>query len=248
MTDLAYDDTGAGTPLVFLHGITSRRESWTPVVDRLSAKYRCVNVDLLGHGESPRTGAYDVFSQSAAVEGLITDLGLDAPVLIGHSFGAFVATLTAGTGTSRGVVNIDQELDMAAFKTKVAPYADRLREGDFAVAFDEFTESLGRALVPQQNRDLTAMTADQEVVLGVWTTVFDTPAADLNALIEPALETIAVPYLVIFASKISQDERRLLELIPRVEVEEWEGMGHFLHLVDPERTTTRISAFVDQLR
>lgn len=247
MTDLAYDDSGAGTPLVFLHGITSRRQSWTPVVDRLSDRYRCVNVDLLGHGESPRTGAYDVFSQSAAVEGLITDLGLDTPVLIGHSFGAFVATLTAGTGTTRGVVNIDQELDTAAFQTKIAPYENRLREGDFASAFDEFTESLGGSLVPEQNRDLTAMAADKEVVLGIWTTVFDTPASDLNALIEPALESISVPYLAIFASKISQEERRLLNLIPRIEVEEWDGMGHFLHLVDPDRTAKRLSAFVDQL-
>ena len=247
MTDLAYDDSGAGTPLVFLHGITSRRQSWTPVVDRLSDRYRCVNVDLLGHGESPRTGAYDVFSQSAAVQGLITDLGLDTPVLIGHSFGAFVATLTAGTGTTRGVVNIDQELDTAAFQTKIAPYENRLREGDFATAFDEFTESLGGSLVPEQNRDLTAMAADKEVVLGIWTTVFDTPASDLNALIEPALESISVPYLAIFASKISQEERRLLNLIPRIEVEEWDGMGHFLHLVDPDRTAKRLSAFVDQL-
>lgn len=247
MTALAFDDTGRGVPLVFLHGIAMQRSAWGPVVDLLADRYRCVNVDLAGHGESPRTGAYDVFSQAGAVGELVSDLGIERPVLVGHSYGAFTATLAGATTPVRGVVNVDQELDTAAFKQTVAPFESRLRGDDFESAFGEFTETLRADLVPDQRRTLATMAPDREVVLGVWTTVFDTSAEDLNAMVEPVLSTYPVPYLAIFGSEISADERRLVELVPDVEIEQWEGLGHFVHLVDPQRTAERIARFVDRL-
>lgn len=247
MSTLAHHDAGSGIPLVFCHGIAMDRSAWEPVTAELVDRYRCVNVDLAGHGESPRTGAYDVFSQAAALEALITGLELEAPVLIGHSYGAFTATLTGASAAVRGVVNIDQELDTAAFKEDTAPFEARLRDDDFDSAFAEFTATLHPELVPAQRRQLTTMVADREVVLGVWATVFDTPAADLNSMVEPVLASYPVPYLAIFGSAISTEERRLLELVPDVEIEQWEGLGHFVHLVDPQRTAQRITRFVERL-
>lgn len=258
MTELAFDDSDSagardgggdavGAPLVFLHGIAMSRAAWRPVVDELADRHRCVNVDLAGHGASPHTGAYDVFSQAGAIQELIDDLGLDRPVLVGHSYGAFTATLAGATAPVRGVVNVDQELDTAAFQRIVAPFESRLRGDDFGSAFAEFTETLRADLVPEDRRSLAAMTPDSEVVLGVWTTVFDTPPEDLNAMVEPVLSTYPVPYLAIFGSSISREERRLVELVPDVEIEQWEGLGHFVHLVDPERTAARIAGFVDRL-
>lgn len=247
MTELAFDDTGNGDPLVFLHGIAMQRSAWAPVVELLADRYRCVNVDLAGHGDSPRTGAYDVFSQAGAVGELISDLGLDRPVLVGHSYGAFTATLAGATAPVRGVVNVDQELDTAAFKLNVSPFEPGLRGKDFASAFAGFTETLRPDLVPDERQALATMSADRDVVLGVWTTVFDTPAEDLNAMVEPVLSCYPVPYLAIHGSMISAEQRRLLELMPDVEIEQWEGFGHFLHLVDPERAAGRIAHFVGRV-
>jgi pimeloyl-ACP methyl ester carboxylesterase len=247
MTELAFDDTGNGVPLVFLHGIAMQRSAWAPVVELLADRYRCVNIDLAGHGDSPRTGAYDVFSQADAVGELIGDLGLDLPVLVGHSYGAFTATLAGAYTPVRGVVNVDQELDTAAFKLNVSPLESRLRGEDFASAFGEFSETLRPDLVPDERRALATMHPDSDVVLEVWTTVFDTPVADLNAMLEPVLSSYPVPYLVIYGSRISAEEQRLLELVPDVEIEQWEGLGHFVQLVDPERTAGRIAHFVDSI-
>ena len=87
------------------------------------------------------------------------------------------------------------------------------------------------------------MRPDREVVLAVWETVFDSPAADLVAMVEPALAAYAVPYLAIFGSTISAEERRLQELVPDVQIEEWDGLGHFVMLADPGRTADRIDRF-----
>ncbi len=242
-TGLAHDDVGEGDPIVFLHGITNDRSSWTPVVDLLADRYRCVNVDLAGHGGSPRTGAYDVFSQAASVGEFLTATGLDRPLVVGHSYGAFIATLLGTMTPVRGVVNVDQELDTAGFAERLAPFEDRLRGDDFESAYADFATTLRPELVPEERRPATRMRPDREVVLGVWETVFDTPPADLTAMVEPALAAFPVPYLAIFGTAISDEERRLLSLIPDVEIEEWDGLGHFVHLVDPSRTAGRIEAF-----
>lgn len=41
-----------GQPLVFIHGWLLSRAYWQPLVDRLSAHYRCLTYDLRGFGES----------------------------------------------------------------------------------------------------------------------------------------------------------------------------------------------------
>ncbi len=242
-TALAYDDSGEGTPVVFLHGITMDRASWAPVVERLSDELRCVNVDLPGHGGSPRTGAYDVFSQADVVARFIGELGLDRPFVVGHSYGAFIATLVGVSSPVRGIVNVDQELDTAAFAARMAPLEPRLRGDDFDAAFHEFVATLRPDLVPDEHRAAVVMRPDPEVVLSVWGTVFDTPAADLVGMVEPVLSAYPAPYLAVYGAPVSVGERRLLGLFPQVEVEEWDGLGHFVHLADPDRTADRIRRF-----
>lgn len=169
--------------------------------------------------------------------------GLDRPVVVGHSYGAFIATLVGTTAPVRGVVNVDQELDTAAFARRLAPLEPRLRGEDFDAAFQEFVVSLRPDLVPEERRASIVMRPDRDVVLGVWTTVFDTPPADLVAMVEPVLAGYPVPYLAIYGAPVSVEERRLLGLIPDVEVEEWDGLGHFVQLADPDRTAERIRRF-----
>lgn len=242
-TDLAHDDIGDGPALVLLHGITCDRSNWTPVVDLLADGFRCLNVDLPGHGGSPRTGAYDVFSQAEVIGSFIASKELDRPIVVGHSYGAFIATLVGATAAVRGVVNVDQELDTAAFARRMAPLEARLRGEDFDGAFQEFVATLRPDLVPEERRATVVMRPDREVVLGVWGTVFDTPPADLVAMVEPTLAAYPVPYLAIYGAPVSAEERRLLDLMPQVEVEEWDGLGHFVQLADPERTAARIRRF-----
>src|SRR5262245_4807310 len=117
---LAHDDTGTGRALVFLHGITANREHWRPVVELLADRYRCINVDLAGHGASPRDVPVDLFGQISAVVPLLQRLDLDAPVLVGHSYGGYIATFTATAFPVGGVVNIDQPFDVVAFRELLA--------------------------------------------------------------------------------------------------------------------------------
>ena len=91
-TDLRYTDTGAGLPLVFLHGFPFSRGVWQKQVDALGASYRVIAPDLRGLGESePQTGPTTMAQCAAEVRELLVRLATGPVVLIGHSMGGYVA-------------------------------------------------------------------------------------------------------------------------------------------------------------
>ena len=53
MTDLNFDRTGAGPPLLLVHGLGGRIGSWAPVAERLAHHRTLIIPDLPGHGRSP---------------------------------------------------------------------------------------------------------------------------------------------------------------------------------------------------
>ena len=96
---LAHELHGEGPPVVFVHGVTFSARSWLPIVERLEG-YRSIVVDLPGHGGSARAAV----SQRALVTQLFEltrRLGLQRPVLVRHSLGAWRLASTP-RGTERG--------------------------------------------------------------------------------------------------------------------------------------------------
>ena len=51
---LAYDDTGAGHPLLCLAGLTRNMDDFDPVVARFSDRARIIRLDSRGRGRSDR--------------------------------------------------------------------------------------------------------------------------------------------------------------------------------------------------
>ena len=83
---------GHGQPLVLLHGLASTSHIWDLVAPLLADRFRVLAPDQRGHGESdkPEDG-YDFDSVSADLDSFLSALGLEAPVLVGHSWGGNVA-------------------------------------------------------------------------------------------------------------------------------------------------------------
>jgi pimeloyl-ACP methyl ester carboxylesterase len=100
---LEYGDSGAGTPLVLLHGSPGDGRAWGRVTRKLPEKYRIVKPDLPGHGASdalpPETPARAA-AMAAAVGELID--AFDAPLWLGgHSYGGNVALHSAARAPGR---------------------------------------------------------------------------------------------------------------------------------------------------
>ena len=79
---------------VALHGITGNAVSWLPVADALPTEWSLFAVDLRGRGHSAELpGPYGFDRHLTDVLDAVAYLGLELPVLTGHSLGAYLALL-----------------------------------------------------------------------------------------------------------------------------------------------------------
>ena len=87
---------GSKPPLVLLHGITDNGRCWSRVAEALAPDYDVVMPDARGHGLSaaPESG-YTAEDHAPDVAGVISELGLQHAVVIGHSMGGATAAATA---------------------------------------------------------------------------------------------------------------------------------------------------------
>lgn len=244
---IAYDDQGAGRPLVLVHGITESRAAWDPVTARLAERWRVVRVDVRGHGESDRRPPYDVVTLAGDLAAVVAGLGLDDPLVVGHSMGGVIVSVYGGLGhPARGIVNVDQPLDLPAFKALLDPIRPLLEDdATFSETVASVFALLDGPLPPAERARLDSVSSpERDVVLGVWGAVFESTPDELDALASDALGGIRVPYLAIHGSDPGAAYTEwLLGRVGNARLEVWTDLGHYPHLTDPARFVERLDRF-----
>jgi pimeloyl-ACP methyl ester carboxylesterase len=243
---LAYEEHGAGTPVVLLPGLTFDRRIWGPIMDRIDGSMRAIAIDLPGHGDSP--GPFTAFEEIAGqLHGLLRQLKADVPVVVGHSMSGGLASLYAASYPTRGVVVVDNGPDIRPFVRLIQRLEPALRGPTFADVWRTFEDSLGIERIPEPVRSLVLAThrVQQHVVLGYWQAALHTDPDILQELVDAQIRRLDVPYLAVFGRPTTDSERARLGWLQDAQLEQWEGDGHFVHLVDPDRFATRLRHFVD---
>ncbi len=89
-------DRGEGPPILMIHGLSGTTGHFThSLAPLLEADHRVVVVDRPGSGWSPRAGRHGLRAHAQAIADLIDTLGLDRPLIVGHSLGGAVALTLA---------------------------------------------------------------------------------------------------------------------------------------------------------
>ncbi len=251
-TRIHWAEMGDGPPVVLVHGLTESARAWDPIVDRLAADHRVVTLDLRGHGRSPHpaTGDYGHLAMASDLVAVLdgAEVG-DAAHLVGHSRGGLVVAAVGAARPVASVTVVDQPLRLAGFRDQVAWFEAELRDpATFpAVMAAVFEFSVGERLGADEKQRLAALRrADQEVVLGVWSFLLETPPAEIETVIDAAIASRATgrPHLTLLGTEPDADYPAwLAERIPGAVVEVWDDHGHYPHLVDPDRFTARLRAF-----
>ncbi|HEY4376668.1 MAG TPA: alpha/beta hydrolase [Acidimicrobiales bacterium] len=85
-------DTGAGRPVVLMHGVTLQWWVWSATIRLLRPRYRVIAWDMRGHGRSV-AGRHGVTLEDAArdLTQVLETLDLHDVILVGHSMGGMVA-------------------------------------------------------------------------------------------------------------------------------------------------------------
>ena len=91
MSATAYDVHGDGAPVILIHGLGLNRAMWQWQLSALSAKFRVVCYDLLGHGDSPKPpGPYTMQQMVDQLDDLMIDLDISRAALVGFSLGGLI--------------------------------------------------------------------------------------------------------------------------------------------------------------
>jgi haloalkane dehalogenase len=88
---MAYVDTGAGLPVVFLHGNPTSSYLWRNVIPRVAGQARCLAPDLIGMGDSDRmpAGSYRFADHARYLDAWLEAVGVGPDItLVMHDWGS----------------------------------------------------------------------------------------------------------------------------------------------------------------
>lgn len=108
--NLHYTDSEKGQKTIFLlHGWGCNHSTLAfPERIALSCGYRVVNVDFPGFGDSEEPKAvWGVEDYTRQFEALVKELGVESPILLGHSFGGRVGILYASRNKVEKLILVD---------------------------------------------------------------------------------------------------------------------------------------------
>lgn len=129
------DFGGHGEGVLLVHGSGHNAAAWTDVASHLVSECHPIALDLRGHGQT-RLDSTHPEEYWRDIGGVVTALGWDRPVLVGHSTGGYAVTAATASGLVDpaalcivdGVVLDDRNASLAEHAdVRTTEAADRLR-------------------------------------------------------------------------------------------------------------------------
>ena len=236
LSRLVHDRTGAGEPVVLIHGIGHRRQTWDPVTDLLAQRYEVVRPDLAAN---------------------FAEWGLERPHVVGNSLGGAISLELA----ARGLVSSATVLSPAGFfgrfdRAWALLTLSLLRLGATlpdAVLRANAHSALGRKvsgalLYSHPERATAEGTYGDSLALKRASAFFPTIRAGLRYSCEPG--DIEVPVTVAWGTgdrllpyRQSREARRRL---PQAQHLALPGCGHIPMIDDPELVVSTVEATISR--
>jgi len=158
---LHYEETGSGTPVIFVHEYAGDGRSWEPQLRHFGQRYRAIAYNARGYPPSDVPAPVAAYSQTRAADDIgavLNHLGIAAAHVVGLSMGGF-ATLHFGfrhAARARSLTvagcGYGAERDQRArFRAEVETVAGFIRDNGMAAFADKY--AYGPTRVQFQNKD-----------------------------------------------------------------------------------------------
>lgn len=257
-------EVGSGPGVVCLHANASTSGQWRGLMDRLAPRFRVFAPDSYDCGRSPRWPSDRVIrlrDEVALIEPVLTRAG--SPLaLVGHSFGAVVALIAAleNPGRIRAMALYEPTLFSLLDAEKPAPNeADGIRNVvvEAGVALDAGNQDAAAerfidywmctgswAKTPEQRKPPIAASVTN---VRRWGHALFTEPTPLKAF-----RSLDVPVLYMVGKRSTPSAhgvaRLLVNALPRVEVMEFETVGHMGPVTHPDLVNDAIAQFLERTR
>lgn len=115
--------TGEGENIVFFHSFLWDSQMWKPQIEKFSKNYKCINIDLWGHGLSDpllETDEYTIESLAEDVKEALEILELKEYIYVGLSVGGMIGPVLHSIDKTRmkKLVIMDSYVGLEADQTK----------------------------------------------------------------------------------------------------------------------------------
>lgn len=253
-------EAGNGPGVVCLHANAGTSGQWRPLMELLAPRFRVLAADTLGAGRSPdwpRDRLVTLSDEATFLEPVFAEAG-EPFSLVGHSYGAAVALITALESPDRVSALVLYEPTLFSLLEEESPGQEAfldiatvaeaagadVERGDPHRAGERFIDYwMGSGSWESMSESRRAPVAASMRNVSGWAHALIRDPARLSAFRQ--LE-IPVLYLVGELSPISSRgvARLLTAALPQVEFVELKGLGHMAPLTDPNRVNPIIDDFL----
>lgn len=145
-TEISYVDTGAGEPVVFLHGNPTSSYLWRNVIPHVEGLGRCLAPDLVGMGDSGAApdGSYRFVDHARYLDAWFEALGLTNVTLVVHDWGSALGFYWAYRHPER-------VRGIAYMEALVRPLTWEEWPGDARRIFQDLRSEAGEEMVLEKN-------------------------------------------------------------------------------------------------
>ncbi len=238
---------GGGVPLVLVHGLADRDESWAPMLERLKkAGFHVYAPDLLGYGRSPKplNSDYSISTQEKFVVDFIQALGLQKPDIGGWSMGGWITLKLALDHPE--LVDRVVVYDSAGLRHQVAGGSNIFHPTD-----GPSLQRLANLLEPHAGHIPRFIRRDtlRKMAQGQW--VVDRGMVSMQTgkdFLDDRLSGLTEPLLIVWGS---DDEllplalgQQMHTLYPQSELDIVQGCGHLAPKTCPDRVASATADFL----
>jgi pimeloyl-ACP methyl ester carboxylesterase len=259
------DSGPAHGTIVFVHGLSGSWQNWLENLPFFSAAgWRCIAMDLPGFGASPMPREKITISgYAAAIDELLSRLGVSRAVVVGNSMGGFIGlelAITFGTWVDRLVLvsaaGLTAESQRSVFRA-VAPLGRALAmtSGWLASRSDELSRrprsrKAMLSVVAAHPERLPAALASEQLRGAGKPGFIDAFDALTDYPIRERLPEIAAPTLVVWGQDDPlvpvRDAWKFGELIPNARVVVYEDTGHVAMFERPAAFNALVEEFLEE--
>jgi pimeloyl-ACP methyl ester carboxylesterase len=256
-TTLAYAVTGAGAPVVCIHGAFIA-DTFQPLLaePRLASRYRLITYHRRGYGGSRRApGLTSIAQQAADCRALLAHVGVERAHVVGHSFGGDIALQLALDVPElvHSLVLIEPGLMIGAsaeaYREALVRGGGRYRQVGATMVVDEFLEARCPGYRERLDRLLPGAFAQAVADAATW---FESelPAQLAWRFAREEAQQIAIPVLSILGGesealwdRFGETHRWILDSLAHAEGVVLLGATHFPQIERPRPLAEALAAF-----